>query len=398
MKTIIRHGRVWTGVTGEPVSKKSILINQGIIEGLYEAGHEPQLPPNVEEISAEGKTIIPGLINLHTHITLDGQSPDPTGTASRDGPFITLIKAVNSAREYFQSGITTIRDLGAAGGIDFALKKAITEGLVMGPRMLVSGNPLRMMGGHGSFAIEVNGADSARNAARLQLENGADVVKLMATGGVMTPGSDIGSPELTIDEMKAAVEEANKAGKISSAHAHGVEGIKNAILAGVTTVEHGTFLDEEAAQMMMQHGTCLVSTLSCGHLIFGEEGINAGISEHIRERGKHVAQKQLESIRLAHEMGVKIGLGNDSGMPLSPHGSILEEIRLLIQAGLSMDEALGTATRVAAEIIRLQDKIGTIEAGKLADIIAIDGDPLSDYQSLANVAWVMKEGQTANKK
>lgn len=397
MKIIIRHGRVWTGVIGQPFTEKSILIDQGTIQAIYEAGREPQLPANVEEIDAQGKTILPGLINLHTHISLDGRSPDPYGTALKDGPYIMLVKAMHAAKEYLQSGVTTIRDLGAMDGVDFGVKRAITEGLIIGPRMLVSGRPLCITGGHGRpLSMEVDGADSARHAARLQLKDGADVIKLMATGGVMSPGANLGS-QLTLEEMKAAVEEANKAGKIVSAHAHGVEGIKNAILAGVTTVEHGTFLDQEAAQMMVERGTYLVSTLSCGRLMLGEEGIKAGVPEYLREVARLVTEKQLESLRLAHEIGVKISPGTDSGMPLTPHGTMVEEFRLLIQIGLSSDEALGAATRVAADILGLGDKIGTIEAGKLADVLAVNGDPLSDCQSLANVAWVMKEGQIVPK-
>lgn len=394
MKIIIRHGRVWTGVIGEPFTERSILINQGRVEALYEAGHEPQLPPDTEEIDAQGKTVLPGLINLHTHITLDGRSPDPFGTALKDGPYIMLMKGMGAAKEYLQSGVTTIRDLGAMDGVDLAMKRAITEGLIMGPRMLVSGRPLCMTGGHGRpLSIEVDGVDSVRRAARLQISNGVDVIKLMATGGVTSPSGKIGAAQLTVDEMKAAVDEGNKAGIIVSAHAHGLEGIRNAILAGVTTVEHCTFLDEETAQMMINQGTCLVSTLSCGNRVLGEEGDRLGIPRQIQELAGIVIDMQLKSVKLAHQMGVKIGLGNDSGMPLTPHCGIIEEIRLLIQIGLSPDEALGAATRVASEILGLQDKIGTIEADKLADIIAIDGDPLSNHQALANVAWVMKEGQ-----
>jgi imidazolonepropionase-like amidohydrolase len=256
-----------------------------------------------------------------------------------------------------------------------------------------------MTGGHfRPVSVEADGADAVKRAARLQLKNGADVVKVMATGGVMSPGSSITSPQLTVDEMKAAAEEAYKAGKAIAAHAHGAEGIKNATRAGVTTIEHGSFLDEEAAGMMAERGTYLVSTLSTGNRMFGEEGIKAGIPEHIREAARRVAIAGIESFRLAHEKGIRIGLGTDWGMPLNPPGPIVEEVRLLIQAGLSPDEALGAATRVAADILGLGDKIGTIEAGKVADIIAVNGDPIGDCQSLADIAWVMQEGQIVYRK
>lgn len=390
MKVIIRHGMVWSAVIGEATTEKSILIDQGRIEALYESGHEPKLPPDVEEIDARGKTMLPGLINAHTHISLDA-SADPVTAALKNGPYICLVKAVEFAKEYLKAGITTIRDLGGFEGIDLALNKAISQGIVTGPRMLVSGKILCMTGGHmSSIGAEIDGVDSARRAARLQLKSGADVIKLMATGGVMTPGVEPGSSQLTLDEMKAAVEEGQKARKHSASHAQGTQGIKDSIRAGVTSIEHGIYLDEEAIHMMLRQGVYLVPTLSAPYFIISNR---TEVPEFIVQKTEQVARIHSESLKRAHQAGVKIALGTDSGTPFNPHGTVLEEVRLLIQNGLSPEEALSAGTRVAADALGLGNKIGTIEVGKLADILAVKGDPLTDCQSLANVAWVMKEGK-----
>ena len=391
MKVIIRRGRIWTGVIGEAIAEKSILIDQDRIEALYEFRHEPKLPPDVEEIDAQGKMILPGLINIHTHISLDA-SADPMTTALKDGPYICLIKALGFAKEYLNAGITTIRDLGGFEGIDLALKKAINQGIVIGPRMLVSAKALCMTGGHVSFmGVEIDGADSARHAARLQLKNGADVIKLMATGGVCTPGVEPGASQLTLDEMKAAVEEAQKAGKHSASHAQGAQGIKDAIRAGVTSIEHGIYLDDEAIQMILRQGVYLVPTLSAPYFINKNR---MEVPEFIAYKNEQVMKAHSENFKRAHQAGVKIALGTDSGTPFNPHGTVLKEVELLIQNGLSPEEALSAGTRVAADALGLGNEIGTIEVGKLADIVAVNGDPFGDYQLLANVDWVMKEGKT----
>lgn len=390
--TVIRGGRVWTAVAGGTVATRDILIKGDRIEALYEPGSY-EIPPNAEDIDASGKTVLPGLVNAHTHITLDGRSPDPMATAVKDGAYISLVKAIGCAKEHLAAGVTTIRDLAAMEGIDFALKKAIAEDMVIGPRMLVSGMAICITGGHGRpLALEADGADSVRRAARLQLKNGADVIKLMATGGVMTPGVEPGSAELTVDEMKAAVEEAQKAGKRTASHAQGTQGIKNAIHAGVTTIEHGVFLDNEAIQLMLARGVYLVPTLSAPYFII-KGGTEAGIPEFAVHKTKQVIEQHLKSFRAAHQAGVKIAMGTDQGTPFNVPSNIVQEIRLMVENGMSPEEALSSATRVAAEALGLGDQIGTIEPGKCADILALDGDPLSNLDSLENVTWVMKEGE-----
>ena len=389
---VICGGMVWTAVPGGMVATRDILIKGDRIEALYEPrSHE--MPPDAKEIDASGKTVLPGLINAHTHLTLDGRSPDPMAMAVKDGAYISLVKAIGCAKEHLAAGVTTVRDLGAMEGIDFALKKAITEGMVIGPRMLVSGMAICITGGHGRpLAVEADGADSVRRAARLQLKNGADIIKLMATGGVMTPGVEPGSAELTVDEMKAAVEEAQKAGKRTASHAQGTQGIKNAIHAGITTIEHGIFLDNEAIQLMLAQGAYLVPTLSAPYFII-KGGTEAGIPEFVVHKTKQVIEEHLKSFRAAYQAGVKIAMGTDQGTPLNVPSNIVQEIRLMAENGMSPEEALSSATRIAAEALGLGDQIGTIEPGKYADILALDGDPLSNLNSLENVAWVMKEGK-----
>jgi imidazolonepropionase-like amidohydrolase len=389
----IRNGTVWTGAAGEIAAKRDMLINGSTIEKVCEPG-STKIPHFAQEIDATGKTVLPGLINCHTHITLDGRNPDPVTTALNDEPYMVLIKAVRCAKEMLQVGVTTARDLGGIEGVDFAIKKAINQGLIEGPRMLVSGRVICMTGGAGNFmGMEVDGADAARHAARLQLKAGADVIKLMATGSVTTEGVEPGSPELTLDELRAAVEEVRKRGKRTACHAQGTEGIKNAILAGVNTIEHGVFLDQEAIDMMVQRSVYLVPTLVAPYLIV-ERGIEAGVPAFAVNKAEKVIKDHYKSFRDSHKAGVKIAMGNDQGAPFDDPSKIIQEMFLMAENGLTPEEVLSSATRVGAEALGLEEQIGTLEPGKYADMVALDGNPLSDLKALENVAWVMKEGQT----
>jgi len=393
MSMLIDGGRIWSAVPGQAHAKLSILIEQGKIKALYRCGENINALPNVERIDASGKFLIPGLINAHTHITFDARSPAPLETMLKDGSYITLIKAIRAAKEYVRSGVTTIRDLGAMDGMDLALKKAIAGGLVVGPRMLVSGKCLCMTGGQGyQFGTEVDGVDEARHGARLHIKNGADVIKVMATGGANTPAVELGSPQLTIEEMKVIVEEAHKSGRRVAAHAHGNQGIKNAIHAGVDTIEHGTFLDEEAIRMILERGIYLIPTLSASYFR-ALKGIEVGIPESAVIRSKQITEMRFRSFKAAHDAGVKIAMGTDQGTPLNLHGSVIQELRLMIENGSTAEEALYNATRIAADALGIGDQAGTIEVGKYADILSLDDDPLSNINSLENIAWVMKEGQ-----
>lgn len=359
---------------------------------IAEVGEKPRTDFDQETLDLQGKTIIPGLVNSHTHLCLDG-SPDPDAAWERRSLTENVLVAGQQAEAALRAGITTVRDLGGSEGVDFGLKKAINAGILQGPRMLVSGQVICMTGGHGYYmGCEVDGPDEARKGARQQLKAGADVVKVMATGGVMTPGVEPGSAQLTYEELQAAIEEADKAGKLTATHAQGTSGIKNAIRAGVQSIEHGFFLDAEAIDMMLERDIFFVPTLAALYHII-EAGTEAGIPEFMVEKSKRAADAQLDSFRRAHEAGVRIAAGNDGGTPFNTAANLASELERMVEAGLSPAQALDAAHRSAAELLRLSEQVGTVEPGKLADLVVLEADPLADISAVRQVHMVFKAGQ-----
>ncbi len=372
-------------------------IDEGI-DIVIEGGIIKEIGKNIEDIKYKdaekldlsGKYLLPGLINSHVHLFLDG-SVNVMASLQEDAG-VKLLKAANFAYDFLKSGVTTVRDLGGVNYLDLSLREAINRGIIDGPRYLVSGKPIVMTGGHGYFfAREADGPDEVRKAARENLKKGVDVLKFMATGGVLTPGVEPGSPQLTYEEMKAGIEEAHKAGKKAAAHAQGNEGIKNAIRAGIDSIEHGIFLDDEAISMMIDRGTYLVPTLSAGYLI-AEEGKEAGIPAYTVEKSKRVMDPYYKSFRLACERGAKIAFGTDAGTPLNFHGPVTLEMKLMVKHGLKVWDAIRAATIVAAELLGMDDKIGSVEVGKFADLVVLDGNPLEDLDVFTIPNLVMKDG------
>ena len=374
-------GRVWESAAIRIEGERIAAVADAVVPSLAE-----------ETLDLAGKTVIPGLINCHTHLCLDG-SPDPG--AAWEGRSLTenVLVAARHAEATLRAGITTVRDLGGREGVDLGLKKAINVGLVQGPRMLVSGKLLCMTGGHGYLmGREVDGPDEARKGAREQLKAGVDVIKLMATGGVMTLGVEPGSAQLTYEEMCAAVEEAKKADKLTASHAQGTTGIKNAVRAGIDSIEHGFYLDAEAIDMMLERGTFFVPTLAAlYHIIQG--GPDSGIPAFMIEKSKRATDAQIESFRRAVEAGVRIAAGNDGGTPFNLSDNLVSELERMVVAGMSPAEALATANGNAAELLHMADQIGTVEQGKLADLVVLDADPLVDISALRQVHMVIKAGQ-----
>lgn len=339
-----------------------------------------------------GRTVIPGLRNCHTHLCLDG-SPDPDAALETRSLTENVLVAAKHAESTLRAGVTTVRDLGGWEYVDLGLKKAISDGLIPGPRMLVSGKVLCMTGGQAHFmGVEVDGPVEARKGARAQLKAGADIIKVMATGGVMTPGVEPGSAQLTCEEMRAAIEEAEKACKLTAAHAQGTAGIKNALRAGVGSIEHGFYLDAEAIDMMLERGVFFVPTLAALHHAI-EAGTEAGIPAYVVEKAKRVSDAHLGSFRRAVEAGVRIGAGNDGGTPFNLANNLAGELGCMVNAGMSPADAMDTAHGAAAELLGLADQIGTVEPGKLADLVVLEGDPLADISAVHNVYLVIKGGQ-----
>lgn len=354
------------------------------------------------KVSLDGKALLPGMIDCHVHLRYDGDA-DPAGQAAADDVVTTGIRCYCNACRNLANGITTIRDCGCSYGAEFSLRRMAQEGLVTTPRLVLSGKFICMTGGHGwNTGLEADGPDEVRKAARSQLKLGADNIKLIATGGIMTPGTEIGAPQLSIEEMRAAVEEAHRAGKISAAHAHGATGVKNAIRAGVDSIEHGYLMDDECIELFLEHGTFLVATSTAVRNVV-TYGTEAGIPADLVEKAKRAIDCHVDSFRKAYKAGVKLAMGTDSGVPYTRHGNNLDELVHLVEMGLSPMEAIEVSTMNSARLLRLDGMIGSLEAGKLADFLIVDGNPLEDIavlrrpKAIESVVlggkWVKKDGQ-----
>jgi imidazolonepropionase-like amidohydrolase len=386
-------GRVIVG-DGRILDHASVLVKDGKI--LKIALNGMNIPKDAQTIPLDGQTLLPGFIDAHIHICMDG-SPDPVAAGLTESPIITTLKAAESARRTLMAGVTTVRDMGGKNGIDFGLRQAIDSGLIPGPRMLISGRLICMTGGHGwQIGLEANGPDEVRKAAREQIKAGVDIVKLMATGGVLTPAVEPGSEQLTEEELRAGVEEAHKAGKKTATHAMGTRGIQNALRAGIDSIEHGVYLDDETVSMMITRNIPLIPTISALYNI-ETKGIEAGIPAFAVEKTLKVKPFHLESIRMAREAGVLVAAGTDAGTPFNLHGENLGEIKLLVDyGGFSAMGAIEAGTRIAARVLGLEKDLGTVEEGKVADLVMVEGNPLDDIDVLLNqdsICLVMQGGK-----
>jgi len=372
------------------VRGRSVVVEDGRIAAV-EADRDAR---DASTIDLGGLTLLPGLFNCHTHLCLSGQA-DPARVLAEETYGATVIRAVLRARQTVEAGVTTIRDLGGRDYAEIAVRNAVSAGLVPGPRILAAGRGVCMTGGHGwqMMARQADGADEVRKAVREQLRAGADVIKLLATGGVMTPGVDPSSPQLTLEELRAGIDEAHKARRRAAAHAQAEDGIAFCVEAGIDTIEHGIFLTEPLAARMAAQGTALVATLVAPHAIV-EGGVAAGIPEFAVKKSAVVRARHLESFRMAMRAGVRIAAGTDAGTPLNPHGSILPELTLMAGAGMSPLEVIRSATSVAAAVSGLEHETGRIAAGLAADLLVVEGDPSESLKALDAVRMVMAAGRT----
>lgn len=385
-----RAARVFDGTGGALRVHAVVLHRDGRIVGVVPAS---EAPADAQVTDLGDVTLLPGLIDAHVHMIWDGAQTQPEEMRQSESIPKGTIRAVRHAADTLACGTTTVRDVGCPGGISFALRDAIDEGIVPGPRMRVAGAPIVMTGGHcHAMGIEVDGPIEARKAARLQLKAGADLVKLLATGGVYGLRHDEPwSPQLGLDELRAAVEEIKNAGRVAAIHAEGQQGIANAIEAGADTIEHCNQLTPELAELMARRGIAMVPTLAW---FFGVAEARPGPTfpaEYVR-KGTLMAESSTRSIALALEAGVKIAAGTDTGAPLVPHNSVRRELELLVRLGMTPSAALMAGTRTAAEAMRLDNQVGTLEAGKHADLIAVGGDPTRDIRALHDLRLVVKGG------
>ncbi len=353
-------------------------------------------PAGARVIECGGAFVLPGLIDCHVHVTGSGD-PTELNAAESQPMALRAWKAAGYARRTLQAGVTAVRDLGASGQLNIHLARAIESGLIEGPRVLAAGLGVTMTGGHGHgfLAREADGPDEVRKAVREQLRAGATAIKLFASGGVMTAGVDPRSPSFTEEELRAGVEEAHKAFKVVGAHAQATDGIKNAVRAGVDSIEHGVWLDDEAIQMMVEHGTYLVATLTAPWKIF-DEGLAAGIPPYMIEKAEQVLYDHRESFVRARTAGVKLAMGTDQGTPANRPGENAQELVRMVEQGLSPAAALMAATAWGADLLKIDSETGRLKAGLGADMLVVHRDPLEDIGGLmddSNIAAVVKSGR-----
>src|SRR4051812_4715119 len=399
--TAIKAARLFDGKTNTVTQPGLVVISGDRIQSVGGT-----VPAQATVIDLGDATLLPGFIDAHTHLTM-AFNPDYNGARltemSRTVPE-QAIRATENARKTLMAGFSTVRDVGSSSFIDVGLRNAINASVVPGPRMLVAVHALGATAGHcdesagfrfGLFNHEtgpedgvINSPDQARYAVRFNIKFGADVIKTCATGGVLSPTDDVDVPQLSQPELDALVNEAHALRRKTAAHAHGAEGAKRAIRAGIDSIEHGTFLDDEALRMMREKGTYLVPTLA----------VRTGLAESkfpplVRQKADLAVKGQDSMVRRAVDMGVKIALGTDAAV--YPHGNNAVEFSLMAADGMSPAQSLKAGTSVAADLLGLSEKIGTVEPGKQADLVAVPGNPLTDIKVTQSVFFVMKNGVVA---
>ncbi|HKV59622.1 MAG TPA: amidohydrolase family protein [Ktedonobacteraceae bacterium] len=366
------------GTGSAPCEDMDVLVSDGRIHAIEAHGVLNYDEQQTEVYHLRGMALLPGLIDCHVHIMMDG---GPEGRVKPEESLgFCLLRAAYHARCTLEAGITTVRDLGGQAHLEFALREAIAAGYCSGPRLVLAGKLLSMTSaGAEAFAgmyREADGVDEVRKAAREQLKAGANVIKVMATGAVMTPGEEPGASQYALDEMRAAAEEAHKVGRKMAAHAHGSAGILTAVQAGADTIEHGSLLCDspEAIHLMAERGVFLVPTLAAGIMSQHAQDIPAFMAE----KDQRLLEAHHRSVRMALETGVPIAMGTDAGVPFVKHGDNAIELPLMVDAGLTPMQAITASTSNAARALGLANEIGTIEVGKRADLLILDGDPLQD--------------------
>ena len=400
--TLVHAGSLIDGVGDMPRAEVTLVIEDGRIAEIRSGFAEPGLGDELIDLS--GMTVLPGLMDMHVHLT---------GELSRRSYLERVqfesadqaVRAVAYARTTLMAGFTTVRNPGDDGKATVALRKAIEAGLVPGPRIFTAGKSLATTGGHadptnglnsrlrgdpGPADGVVNGPADAAKAVRQRYKEGADFIKITATGGVLSVAKSGQNPQFTMAELEAIIATANDYGFHVAAHAHGTEGMKRAVLAGVRSIEHGTYMTDEVMELMKQHGTFYVPTILAGVTVAERAEIDGYFPDLVRPKAAAIGPVIQDTFARAWAAGVKIAFGTDCGV--GPHGDNAKELALMVAGGMPAMEAIQSATRVTAELLEIENEVGTLEAGKLADLIAVDGDPLADITELESVDFVMREG------
>jgi len=367
-----------TGRDGAP--NQAVVVERNRIAWIGPTAQAPAFNDH-NVIEAGGRTLIPGLINCHVHLCNDG-APDLMAQVQEDSITRATLRASRDASAALRSGVTAVRDCGATNGIAIEIGKAIEQGVIPGPRVKAAGRVITMTGGHGHFiGREADGRDEVRRAARAEIKEGADFIKVMATGGVLTPGVSPTQTALLPEELEVVAQEAHNSGRRVATHAIGNEGIKNALRAEIDSIEHGFYLDEEALDLAVANGAFLVPTLLAITQIL-QHGRDEEVPAWVLRKAEQESGKQRDSFKAAVDSGMKIAAGTDAGTPFNHHGDIALELALLVEYGLSPMQAITAATRNAAENMGLLESIGTVQVGKLADLVLVDGDPTRDIESV----------------
>jgi len=394
MKLIIKGGKVIDGTPNPPLDKATIIIENYEIKEILQ--NDGSLSTNISSedivLDATDKVILPGLINAHLHLFLDaGRSP--LEDLSYEKGSLGLLKSVKRCKMILNKGITAIRDMGAKDYGIVSLKEAIDKDIIQGPHIVTCGKAIAMTGGHAlAIAITVDGPNEMRKIVRELLSERCDFIKVFATGGFGEIGERLDSYELTLDEIKVAVEIAHAAGKRVAAHAYGNTGIWNAIQSGVDSIEHATLLDEQAISEIVRKGIFLVPTLSNTYQL-STYGKDHGLPDYMIEVAKRFFPVMVDHFKKAYEAGVKLAAGTDGGSWLNPHYDIITELKLRGEAGVSNQDLIRMATQIAAECIGLEHEIGSIQVGKKADLVILDDDPLKNIDNLKKIWRVIKGGK-----
>ena len=372
-------------------TRAGVLVTEGRIEWVGPHARAPRLARAAHEQEGAGRTLTPGLIDCHVHLCFDGTA-DFAGEARAMTPTLASLKASRNAVRQLEHGVTTVRDLGGVGSVVCEVARAIDDALIPGPRVLAAGRALTITGGHGhniGIAREVDGADEVRRAVREEIRAGASAIKLIATGGVLTPGISAEFTAFTPEELAAAVDEAHKWGRAVGAHAIGETGIAQAVEAGVDSIEHGSMISAETARRMKELGTFHVPTINA---VRGIMDHSDEVPAYAVEKARALVPLATASFRRAARAGVRHALGTDAGTPFNPHGSAPVEIVRMVEWGLTPLKAMQASTSNAARLLRLAD-VGTVIPGATADLALYDGDPLEDIERVLEPALVMKGGE-----
>lgn len=369
-----------------------VLVEDGKVAWVGSHARAPRRAAAAREVEGAGRTLTPGLIDCHVHLCFDGGPDFAAEAREMTSDALATIKAIRNARESLRRGITTVRDMGGRNDVVVWVGRGVERGLVEGPRILAAGRALTITGGHGhsvGFARQVDGADAVRAAVREEIRAGATAIKLIATGGVLTPGIPYDFTAFTMEELEAAVDEAHSWGRVVGAHAIGPEGIVRAVRAGVDSIEHGSMLTAEGARLMKERGTFHVPTISAirGMIEHPDE-----VPDYAVEKAGALAELAERAFRRSLRAGVAIACGTDAGTPFNPHGNTTVEIVRMVEWGMTPLRAMRAATSVAARLLRLPDA-GLVAAGTPADLVLYDEDPLERIEAVLEPRMVMRAGR-----